>query len=98
MVFQAKTQAEIFSNELTPRLLYLYCSLFLVAPFTAAKKYYHHVEKETDRYGIFYRNSYGQKGRCQQTAKNVPIRFDHLRWSKVIRVQGIYRVTMVVRD
>ena len=43
-------------------LLWLYFSLFLVAPLAAVNPYYLHYDKETDRHGVFYRNSYGQKG------------------------------------
>ena len=38
--------------------------LSLLAPLAAAvNPYVLHYEKEADRHGIFYRNSYGQKGR-----------------------------------
>ena len=49
-------------------LLWLYFSLFLVAPLAAVNPYYLHYDKETDRHGVFYRNSYGQKGRRLQRA------------------------------
>ena len=40
------------------------CWLSLLAPLAAAvNPYVLHYEKEADRYGVFYRNSYGQKGR-----------------------------------
>ena len=34
-----------------------------MTPLAGAKPYYLFFDKETDRHGIFYRNSYGQKGR-----------------------------------
>ena len=51
-------------NRLHPAALLGLYWLLLVAPFSVAvNPYILPIDEETDRYGVFYRNSYGQKGR-----------------------------------
>ena len=74
-------------------LLWLYFSLFLVAPLAAVNPYYLHYDKETDRHGVFYRNSYGQKGGRLQTANKFLqnlLLVQSLQWSKDSRHQRIH--------